>query len=122
MVIDSDGDVRDLLEAMIELADDLQLARAIGDAERGVASVAALQPDLVLFDLDRPDADAMQTVAELRAAAPDSRIIVFSAFPDPMTLMEVLRRGADDYLDKARTWAELLPVIDLLCARSRSSR
>jgi two-component system NarL family response regulator len=115
VVIDGDGDVRDLLEMMLEMADGFRLVHVAVDAERGVRQVAALQPDAVVYDLDLPDIDGIQAIARLRAASPRSRLIVISAFPDPMTLLEVLRQGADEYLDKSRVWADLLPVIELLC-------
>lgn len=116
VVIDGDGDVRDLLEMMLEMADGFRLVHVAVDAELGLRHVAALQPDAVVYDLDLPDLDGIQAIARLRAASPHSRIIVISAFPDPFTLLEVLRQGADEYLDKGRAWADLLPVIRLLCA------
>jgi DNA-binding response OmpR family regulator len=75
-----------------------------------------------VVDLDLPNLDGVEVIARLRGASPASRIIVFSAFPDPLTLLEVLRQGADEYLDKARTWADLLPTIELLCATPRRLR
>jgi DNA-binding response OmpR family regulator len=122
IVIDGDGDVRALLETMLDVADGFELLSASADADRGVREAAAHQPDAVVVDLDLPNVDGVQVIGRLRRAAPMSRIIVFSAFPDPLTLVEVLRQGADDYLDKARTWADLLPTIELLCASPRSPR
>jgi DNA-binding NarL/FixJ family response regulator len=121
VVIDGDGDVRDLLEAMLGVADGLHLVAVAADVETGLARVAEAQPDVVVLDLDLPEGEGeggegIPAVARLRAACPGSRIVVFSAFPDPLTLVEVLRRGADEYLDKARAWADLVPTIELLCA------
>jgi DNA-binding NarL/FixJ family response regulator len=115
VVIDGDGDVSDLLEMMLEMADGFRLVHVAVDVQQGLQHVTALQPDAIVYDLDLPDIDGIQAIALLRAASPGSRIIVFSAFPDPFTLLEVLRQGADEYLDKARAWADLLPIIELLC-------
>jgi DNA-binding NarL/FixJ family response regulator len=120
IVIDGDGDVLALLETMFEVADGFELVATSADADLGVLDAAAHQPDAVVVDLDLPNIDGVQVVGRLRRAAPRSRIIVFSAFPDPLTLMEVLRLGADEYLDKARTWADLLPTVELLCASPRA--
>jgi DNA-binding NarL/FixJ family response regulator len=122
VVIDADGDVRALLETMLEVADGFELLAVTADVDRGVKDAAAYQPDAIVVDLDLPNLDGVEVIARLRGASPASRIIVFSAFPDPLTLLEVLRQGADEYLDKARTWADLLPTIELLCATPRRLR
>jgi DNA-binding NarL/FixJ family response regulator len=116
VVIDGDGDVRNLLEMMLEVDDGFRLVHVAVDPRQGLKHVAALQPDAVVYDLDQPDIDGIQVIAHLRAASPQSRIFVISAFPDPVTLLEVLRQGADEYLDKARAWADLLPIMKLVCA------
>ena len=40
---------------------------------------------------------------------------MLSAFPDPYTLVDVLSRGADSYLDKGAALAELAPTLVSLC-------
>ncbi len=116
VVIDGDGDIRDLLEAMLDVAEEFRLVKVIADTELGVEAVRSLQPDAVVLDLDDPELEGMEMVIRLREVAPGTRIIVISAFPDPVTLIEALRHGADEYLDKARAWADLLPTIQHLCA------
>jgi DNA-binding NarL/FixJ family response regulator len=116
VVIDSDGDIRDLLEAMLDVAEEFRLVKVFADAELGLEEVAARQPDAVVLDLDDPELDGMETIDRLREAAPAARIVVISNFPDPLTLLEALRHGADEYLDKARAWADVLPTIELLCS------
>ncbi|HEY2332625.1 MAG TPA: response regulator transcription factor [Acidimicrobiales bacterium] len=115
VVIDSDGDIRDLLEAMLDVAEEFRLVKVFADAEMGLEAVAARQPDAVVLDLDDPDLEGMETIDRIREAAPSARIVVISAFPDPLTLLEALRHGADEYLDKARAWSDVLPTIELLC-------
>lgn len=121
IVIDGDGDVRSLLEAMLEVTEDFRLLGVAEDADTGIELAAALQPDAIVFDLDLPQHGGAQILPLLRVACPGSRIIVFSATPDPLTLVEVLRHGADEYIDKARAWADLLPTMALLCGAARTA-
>jgi DNA-binding NarL/FixJ family response regulator len=73
-----------------------------------VAMAAAADPDLVLLDLEMPVMDGLTALPQLRKVAPRARIVVLSAYPDPFTLVDALRAGADLCLDKAA------PLIDIV--------
>ena len=115
LVIDDDPDVRSLIEVLFELDDRFDVVATVADGRSGVAAATELRPDVVVVDLELPDIDGLAVVAEVRANVPDARVVVFSAFPDPFTLIEVLRSGAHTYLDKATAWAELVPTVAGLC-------
>jgi DNA-binding NarL/FixJ family response regulator len=65
--------------------------------------------------------DGMAVLTDLRAVLPEARIVVFSAFADPVTLFDALRCGADGYLDKGSAWAELVPIVAELCVEELST-
>ena len=58
---------------------------AVAEATSGADAVAlarSLRPDLVLMDVRMPDMDGIETTRHLRAAAPDS-VVVLVSFEDP---------------------------------------
>ena len=114
VVIEDDDEVLGLLEVLFELDGRFEVVGTAASGDTGAAMVADLQPDVVILDLELPRVSGLSTLPVLRATAPDTRVVVFSAFADPMTLVDVLQLGADDYLDKATTWSELLPTIAAL--------
>jgi DNA-binding NarL/FixJ family response regulator len=120
VVIDDDPDVCALVEFLFEVDARFDLVGVAGDGRAGVAIVDALHPDAVVVDLDLPELGGLEAIAQIRVLCPDVRIVVFSAFPDPFTLLDVLRCGADSYLDKATAWAELIPTVADLCTESRA--
>jgi DNA-binding NarL/FixJ family response regulator len=111
VVIDDDDDVRDLLTLLLDLDERFTLVGAAESGAAGVELVRALVPDVVVVDLELPGMDGLEVVNQVAGLALDIRIVVFSAFPDPFTLVDVLHRGADAYLDKASAWSELLPTL-----------
>ena len=111
VLIDDDPDVRTLLEVLFDLDDRFELVGAAPDGVTGLDLVRELVPDAVVVDLEMPGIDGLRVIAAVKALELDIRIIVFSAFPDPFTLFDVLRRGADGYLDKAAAWSEVLPTL-----------
>jgi DNA-binding NarL/FixJ family response regulator len=114
VIVDDDVDVCDLLSVMVELDDRFEL---VGTAETGAEAIEVVRrtvPDAVIVDLDLPEVDGFGVIDAVAALALDIRIVVFSAFPDPFTLLDVLGRGADGYVDKAAAWSELLPTVAAL--------
>ena len=111
VVIDDDEDVRDLLTLMFDVDDRFELVGQAVTGQDGIDTVCRLVPDVVVVDLDLPGVDGLAVIDHVNALELDIRVVVFSAYPDPFTLFEVLRHGAHGYLNKANAWAELLPMI-----------
>ena len=115
LLVDDDSDVRGLLEVM--LGDDHHFS-VVGHARDGAEALRLAdlaRPQVIVLDLHMPGMDGYAALPRLRAMLPDARIVVVSAFPDPYTLMDAVRRGADGYIDKSRAWSELLPTLHSLC-------
>lgn len=116
LLVDDDPDMRGLLELM--LAEDGRFT-VVGHASDGMEAVRRAErdrPDVVVLDLQMPGMDGLTALPLLRQRLPEARIVVVSAFPDPLTLMDAVERGVDGYIDKSRTWCELLPTLEGLCA------
>lgn len=64
------------------------------------------RPDLVLLDLGLPDRDGLSVVRRVRREA-TTPIVVVSAFGDEPTKVTALELGADDYVTKPFSMAEL---------------
>ncbi len=58
------------------------------------------KPDLVTLDYSLPDGTADQMVKHIKETLPDTRVIVVSAQPDIKTAIDLLKKGADDYIVK----------------------
>lgn len=71
----------------------LEDARALAAGERF---------DVVLLDLGLPDARGLDGVRELRAAAPETAIVVLSGIGSEAVALEALTNGAQDYLVKGQ--------------------
>ncbi len=73
-----------------------------------VRSCASARYDLVILDLVIIDMDGRQVLSELLAARPDQAVIVLSCVADVAAKVDLLERGAQDYLTKPFSLAELL--------------
>jgi len=59
-----------------------------------------LFPDVVLMDLELPDADGAELMVELSQKHPDSKFIIITAHGSIRSAVETTRRGVVDYLTK----------------------
>jgi two-component system, OmpR family, response regulator len=64
--------------------------------------------DLVILDLVMPDLDGRQVLSQLLTAHPEQAVIVLSCVADVAAKVDCLERGAQDYLTKPFSLAELL--------------
>ncbi|MES2124911.1 MAG: response regulator [Gemmatimonadota bacterium] len=79
-------------------------------AREGLSHAAARNPDVILLDLGLPDRDGREAIGDLRGVT-RAPIIVISARGQEQEKVELLDRGADDYLTKPFGAAELLARI-----------
>src|SRR5437660_10370229 len=121
VLVDDVEEVRALVRIRLELDGRVEVVGEAGDGMTAAAVVAETRPDVVVLDLDMPEMDGLRAIPVMRAASPASRVLVLSAFPDPYTLVDVLARGADSYLDQGAALAELVPTLVTLCDRVADS-
>ena len=89
----------------------------VGEASHGDEAIGVArrtEPDLILLDLEMPVVDGLIATPQLRAVVPDARIVVLSAYPDPYTLVDALRAGADLCLDKAAPLVDIVAELSVL--------
>ncbi len=104
LVVDDDPPIRRFLKAGLE-SDGYSLVEATTGHE-GIAQAATRSPDLVLLDLGLPDVDGFEVVRRIRewSTVP---IIVLTARGQEGDKVRALDGGADDYVTKPFSMAEL---------------
>jgi two-component system KDP operon response regulator KdpE len=105
LVIDDEVQIRRLLRVVLESAD-----YQVHDAEtaaQGLTDAATRRPDVVLLDLGLPDSDGVNVLRRLREWS-QVPVIVLSVRDDEEGKVAALDAGADDYVTKPFSSAELL--------------
>lgn len=113
--------------------DDIRVAEALAEALRrqghrvyraGTAAEALAAPpaDTILLDLGLPDGDGIEVCRELRRRGDEVGIIVVTARGDDRSKVAGLRAGADDYLVKPYSLAELYARMEAVMRRARPGR
>ncbi|MCX4390803.1 ATP-binding protein [Micromonospora peucetia] len=111
LVADDNADMRAYLARL--LGGQGWRVETVGDGRQALAAIRREQPDLVLTDVMMPDVDGFELVRRLRGQA-DTRalpVVVLSARAGGDASVEGLDLGADDYVVKPFTAAELIARI-----------
>jgi two-component system response regulator HydG len=88
-----------------------QAGYQVDEAEDGAAALQGLEGagyDVVLTDLRMPNVDGMEVLRTVRQVAPDTEVIVMTAYGTIESAVEAIRRGAYDFLSKPFKEDELL--------------
>ena len=105
LVVEDDGTVRNLITTTLKSNEYRFLTAA--DGESAIAAASTRQPDIVLLDLGLPDMDGVEVIHRIRSWS-QMPIIVISARSEDTDKIAALDAGADDYLTKPFSVAELL--------------
>ncbi len=101
LVIDDDTTIRDLLREILQ--DEGHEVYEAGDGEAGVQLFKLHRPELVVLDMFMPNREGLETLQEIRAEDPRSRVLAISGASgqsgfDPLGVAEML--GATRSLSK----------------------
>ena len=69
-------------------------------ASEGMEKAERLRPDAIILDIRLPDGDGLDLLAELKKRAPETGVIMITAFHDMDTTVTAIKRGATEYITK----------------------
>lgn len=73
-----------------------------------------LRPDLVMLDLNLPDAEGTTLLTQLRSEFPDVPVVVISAQDDRHTITDAIDQGAMGFISKSSTTSVLVSALQLV--------
>ncbi len=116
LVIDDEVQIRRLLRVALEAA-----GYAVSEADKGqlgLAEAALHRPDIIVLDLGLPDLDGVEVLKRLREWS-ETPVLVLSVRDAEDQKIAALDAGADDYITKPFSTAELLARLRAAQRRAR---
>lgn len=107
--------LRDLLEAAREF-------EVVGEAADGLETVRlveSVKPHVLVLDLMMPGLNGLEVTRQVRQRMPQTRVVILSMHATEAYLMEALRHGADGYVLKDASVADLVQAVREVAAGRR---
>jgi DNA-binding response OmpR family regulator len=120
LVVDDDRSVRESLRR--SLAFNGYQVELASDGQAALDSVLAQRPDAMVLDVMMPRLDGLEVCRRMRAAGDELPILVLTARDAVSDRVAGLDAGADDYLTKPFSFAELLARLRALARRAPPER
>ena len=96
----------------------LQVVGLASNGQEAVAQFRSARHDVVTMDLTMPEMDGIECIRQIRAIDPKVKILVVSALADKATAIQALMEGAQGFLGKPFSEAELTEAIGELLSES----
>ncbi len=116
VIADDHAVVRQGIRHVLEDIPGLEVLAEGDDGEGALALVAEHEPDLLVLDITMPKKTGLEVTKELRAAGSETPILVLSMHDDPEYVLEAVRAGADGYILKDVSPAELREAVEAVHA------
>jgi DNA-binding NarL/FixJ family response regulator len=106
--------LRDGVKLLLEMQPDIEVVGEADDGRETVRKVSELKPDVVILDLLMPELNGIEATRQILQNAPDTRIIILSAFADSEHVFRAIQAGAKGYLIKASAGSEVVKAIHVV--------
>ncbi len=111
VIADDHAVVRQGIRGVLEEIEGLEVVGEAADGDQALAMTEANHPDLVVLDVTMPGKTGLEVARALRDAGSGVRVLLLSMHDEPEYVLEAVRAGADGYVLKDVTPAELRTAI-----------
>lgn len=117
LVVEDDRAIRHLIQRFLSSKSAYQV-ESVGDGKSAIASFKTFDPDLVILDLNLPDINGEQLCLDMQAAT-NVCVLMLTSSTDQATKLNIMLRGADDYMTKPFDLEELAVRVEVVLRRRR---
>jgi DNA-binding NarL/FixJ family response regulator len=107
LIVEDHRILREGLRSLLSSNPDLEVAGEAADGLEAVRAVETCAPELVLIDLAMPRMDGLDAIREIKNKSPDVKVLVLTVNKAEEYVLAALKAGANGYLLKDATYAEL---------------
>jgi two-component system, NarL family, response regulator NreC len=103
--------IRAGLRMVVAAQPDLTVVGEAGDGRQAVTMAQNLKPDVIVMDIGMPGLNGIEAARQIRAALPETQVVMLSMHSDEGYILRALRAGAKAYLLKDSAEPDLARAI-----------
>jgi DNA-binding NarL/FixJ family response regulator len=110
-IVEDSAPLRGTLARVINRSAGFACVGDFGSAEEALEKIPALQPQVVLMDINLPGMNGVECVRKLKQLLPGTHVIMLTVYEDTENIFNALAAGAMGYMLKRTPKDELLAAI-----------
>ncbi len=111
LIVDDHEVVRAGLRSLLSGIPDVTVVGDAATSADAVQQALHLQPDVVVMDVRLPDGSGIEACREIRAARPETRVLMLTSYSDADALFAAIMAGAAGYLLKQARGRDVVQAI-----------
>jgi len=111
LIADDHPLVREALHRALDIEEDMKVVAEASDGEEAVKLASELKPDVVVMDIVMPKVNGIEATRKIKEIAPDTAILILTAYDDEEYVLGLLDAGAAGYLLKSARGRDLVGAI-----------
>ncbi|WP_237187247.1 response regulator [Rothia nasimurium] len=100
LIVDDESLIRNILKDYLSSDESLEVVGEASNGKLAISQARALQPDVILMDMQMPLMDGVEATQYIHHSFPDIKILGLSTFATDRYVVDLLRAGASGYLVK----------------------
>lgn len=113
LIVDDHPVTRQGLRSALGSSKEVEVVGEASSGDEAVEAVKQLQPHVVFMDVRMPGMSGIEATKEIREAAPDTKVILFTVEESRAAIADAIRAGVSGYLLKDVSAGELIQAAKL---------
>jgi len=116
LIVDDNDIMRTVLRSIVRG----EKYEVIGEARNGNAAIEMaerLKPDIVCLDVIMPEKSGLEALGEIKAARPETEVVMITGNAHPDTVQEAILNGAAGFIIKPFNAARVLDALEKVVGR-----
>ena len=111
LLADNHAVLTDALRLLLDAQRDMKVAACANDGADAVHLASKLHPDVAVLGINMPGINGIEAARQIRKLSPSTRVVILSMYTSPEYVYQAFRAGADGYVVKEASAAELLEAL-----------
>jgi NarL family two-component system response regulator LiaR len=111
LIADDHPLLREALCQVFSSQKDMEIVGQAGNGEEAIDLASQLKPDIVIMDIMMPKFDGLEASRQIKKIAPNTAILILTAYDDDNYVLGLLEAGATGYLMKSAKGQDLVEAV-----------
>jgi NarL family two-component system response regulator LiaR len=111
LIADDHPLLREALCQVFSNQKDMEIVGQAGNGEEAIDLASQLKPDILVMDIMMPKFDGLEASRQIKKIAPNTAILILTAYDDDNYVLGLLEAGATGYLMKSAKGQDLVEAV-----------